>query len=164
VKAVEIFAGAGGLALGVSAAGFDHEAVIERDKHACHTIRANQKRRVKPVVDWKPNPLTEQDLSTFDFSTIPEGIDVLCGGPPCQPFSLAGKSLGRRDKRDLFPQAIRTVRELKPRAFLFENVKGLLRASHLTYSEYIRWLARKSPFTFSKRNARGFSSRTALIA
>ena len=109
MRAVEIFAGAGGLALGVSAAGFKHDAVIERDKYACNTIRGNQKRRIKPVIDWKPNPLLEQDLSTFDFSTIPEGLDLLCGGPPCQPFSLAGKSLGRHDSRDLFPQAINAV-------------------------------------------------------
>lgn len=135
MRAVEIFAGAGGLALGVSAAGFDHDAVIERDKYACSTIRKNQKRKVKPVVDWK---LLEQDVGEFDFSQIKEEPDLLCGGPPCQPFSLAGKSLGRRDKRDLFPQAIRTVRDLKPRAFVFENVKGLLRPSHLTYSEYVR--------------------------
>jgi len=137
LRAVEIFAGAGGLALGVSAAGFTHEAVIERDKYACSTIRANQQRRVKPVVDWKPNPLTEQDISTFDFSTIPEGIELLCGGPPCQPFSLAGKSLGRHDKRDLFPEAIRAVRELRPRAFVFENVKGMLRPTQITYSQYV---------------------------
>lgn len=135
MRAVEIFAGAGGLALGVSEAGFTHDAVIELDEHACATIRANQKRLVEPVVDW---PLFEQDISDFDFSTIAEGLDLLCGGPPCQPFSLAGKSLGRRDKRDLFPEAVRAVRELRPRAFVFENVKGLLRESHLAYSEYVR--------------------------
>lgn len=135
MRAVEIFAGAGGLALGVSEAGFNHDAVIERDKYACRTIRKNQMRKVKPVVDWK---LSEQDVSEFDFSTVADGLDLLCGGPPCQPFSLAGKSLGRKDKRDLFPESINAVRELKPRAFIFENVKGLLRASHLTYSEYIR--------------------------
>jgi len=135
VRAVEIFAGAGGLALGVSEAGFKHDAVIEYDASACSTIRANKKRRVKPVVDW---PVFEEDITDFDFSTIAEGLDLLCGGPPCQPFSRAGKSLGRQDERDLFPQAIRAVRELKPRSFVFENVKGLLRESHLTYSEYIR--------------------------
>ena len=135
MRAVEIFAGAGGLALGVSAAGFSHDAVIERDEHACNTIRNNQRRRIKPVVDWK---LSEEDVGQFDFSAISDGVDLLGGGPPCQPFSFAGKSLGRQDKRDLFPQAIRAVRELKPRAFVFENVRGLLRASHLTYSEYIR--------------------------
>jgi DNA (cytosine-5)-methyltransferase 1 len=135
VRAVEIFAGAGGLALGVSEAGFIHDAVIELDAYACATIRANQKRHIKPIVDW---PLFEQDISDFDFSTIAEGLDLLCGGPPCQPFSLAGKSLGRRDDRDLFPQAVRAVRELRPRAFVFENVKGLLRKSHIAYSEYVR--------------------------
>lgn len=135
MRAVEIFAGAGGLALGVSEAGFTHDAVIELDKHACATIRANQARRVKPVVNW---PLHEVDINDFDFSAILEGLDLLCGGPPCQPFSLAGKSLGNKDKRDLFPAIVRTVRQLRPRAFLFENVKGLLRRSHLTYAEYVR--------------------------
>lgn len=135
MRAVEIFAGAGGLALGVSEAGFIHDAVIELDKYACATIRANQTRRIKPVVDW---PLHEEDISKFDFSTIGEGLDLLCGGPPCQPFSLAGKSLGHRDERDLFPEAIRAVRELRPRAFVFENVKGLLRKSHFAYFEYVR--------------------------
>jgi len=135
MRAVEIFAGSGGLALGVSAAGFSHDAVIEFDKYACATIRANQKRRIQPVVNW---PLFEGDISEFDFSSISEGLDLLCGGPPCQPFSLAGKSLGRLDNRDMFPEAVRAVRELRPRAFVFENVKGLLRTSHLTYVEYVR--------------------------
>lgn len=135
MRAVEIFAGAGGLALGVSEAGFTHDAVIERDRYACETIRANQRRRIKPVVDW---PLFEADISEFDFSTIDEGLDLLCGGPPCQPFSQAGKSLGHRDGRNLFPQAVRAVRELRPKAFVFENVKGLLRDSHLSYFEYVR--------------------------
>ncbi len=135
MRAVEICAGVGGLALGVSQAGFTHDAVIECDKHACATIKANQKRRIKPVVDW---PLIEEDISEFDFSTIDEGLDLLCGGPPCQPFSLAGKSLGHRDERNLFPEAVRAVRELRPRAFVFENVKGLLRKGHFTYLEYIR--------------------------
>lgn len=136
---MELFAGAGGLALGVSAAGFKHEAIIECDKNACNTIRTNQQRRIKPVVDWKPNPVTEHDITRFDFSAISDVIDLLSGGPPCQPFSLAGKSLGRRDERDLFPEAIRAVRELRPRAFVFENVKGMLRPNHITYSEYVRF-------------------------
>ena len=135
MRAVEIFAGAGGLALGVSEAGFTHDAVIELDEYACATIKANQQRRIKHIVDW---PLFEKDICDFDFSTIAEGLDLLCGGPPCQPFSFAGKSLGRWDDRDLFPEAVRAVRELRPRAFVFENVKGLLRKSHIAYSEYVR--------------------------
>lgn len=135
MRAVEICAGVGGLALGVSQAGFTHDAVIECDKYACATIKANQKRRIKPVNDW---PLIEEDITAFDFSSISTGLDLLCGGPPCQPFSLAGKSLGYRDERNLFPEAVRAVRELRPRAFVFENVKGLLRKSHVTYLEYVR--------------------------
>ena len=65
-------------------------------------------------------------------------MDFVSGGPPCQPFSLGGKHRGRDDARDMFPQAVRALRELKPRAFLFENVKGLTRATFATYFEYIR--------------------------
>ncbi|MEK6322696.1 MAG: DNA cytosine methyltransferase [Acidobacteriota bacterium] len=135
MRAVEIFAGAGGLALGVSQAGFSHDAVIEVDRHACATIKANQVQKIRPVIDW---PLFEQDVSRFDFSTIQEGLDLLCGGPPCQPFSLAGKSLGHSDARNMFPATVSVVRQLRPRAFLFENVKGLLRRRLSTYLEYVR--------------------------
>lgn len=135
MRAVEIFSGVGGLALGVSQAGFVHDIVIERDEQACQTIKSNQQIGVEHVSDW---PIYEGDIQTFDFSTIGEGLDLLCGGPPCQPFSLAGKSLGKEDKRDMFPQAIRAVRELRPKAFVFENVGGFLRPNHLAYAEYVR--------------------------
>jgi DNA (cytosine-5)-methyltransferase 1 len=135
MRAIELFAGAGGLALGVSQAGFEHEAVLEWNHDACRTIRLNQDRRVAPVVDWR---LFEQDVRTFDFRSIPEGLDLLAGGPPCQPFSLGGKHRAYEDERDMFPTAVGIVRQLKPRAFLFENVKGLKRASFARYFEYIR--------------------------
>ncbi len=134
MKAVELFAGAGGLAIGSSRAGFSHAAVVERDKHACETIRANQRRRVAPVVGW---PLFEGDVRAFDYSSITGEVDLVAGGPPCQPFSLGGKHRGYQDNRNLFPEAIRAVRELKPRVFMFENVKGLLRQSFAKYFEYI---------------------------
>lgn len=135
LRSVEIFAGVGGLALGVSAAGFVHDAVVEQDEDACETIRINQKKGLTFIKDWK---LFEGRVEEFDYSSISEGLDLLCGGPPCQPFSLAGKSLGRTDSRDMFPEAIRAVRELRPRAFLFENVFGLLRPNHFAYAEYVR--------------------------
>jgi DNA (cytosine-5)-methyltransferase 1 len=134
MRSVELFAGVGGLAMGISNAGFKHEAVVEWDHHACVTIRANQQRCVRPVVDW---PLFETDARTFDYSCISEGLDLLAGGPPCQPFSLGGKHGGHGDARDMFPEAVRATRELKPRAVMFENVKGLLRQSFAKYFEYI---------------------------
>lgn len=134
MRAVELFAGAGGLGIGVSRAGFVPVAVIERDGYCCDTIRANQCRGVAPLVHW---PLVQGDVRDFDFGSL-EGIDLVSGGPPCQPFSLGGKHRGPLDDRDMFPQAIRAVRELQPRAFLFENVKGLTRPAFANYLEYIR--------------------------
>lgn len=134
MKSVELFAGAGGLAMGVSKAGFKHEMVIEWDRDACDTIRTNKDRDVYPVSDW---PVFQGDVRTFDFSALPSDITLLSGGPPCQPFSLGGKHRGYSDERDMFPQAVRAVRELRPKAFLFENVKGLLRQSFAKYFEYI---------------------------
>lgn len=134
MNAVELFAGAGGLAMGVSRAGFSHIAVLDRDPYACETIRENKRRGIEPVIHW---PLYETDIKTFDYSEIPEGVELVCGGPPCQPFSLGGKHRGPQDQRDLFPEAVRAVREWRPQAFVFENVRGLLRQSFSTYFEYI---------------------------
>lgn len=130
MRSVELFAGAGGLALGITKAGFRHEAVVEFNKNACGTIAENNKRG---VVQW---PLFQSDVRQFDYSTIKDGVDLLAGGPPCQPFSIGGKHQGVNDARDMFPEAVRAVRELKPRAVIFENVKGLLRASFSKYFEY----------------------------
>lgn len=134
MRAVELFAGAGGLALGVGLAGFNPEVVIEWDKWACDTIRENQQRENPLVSDW---PLVEGDVRLHDFSTIAGEIDLVSGGPPCQPFSLGGKHKANFDKRDMFPTTIDVVRTLKPKAFLVENVKGLTRASFVNYLQYI---------------------------
>lgn len=135
MKSVELFVGAGGLGMGVSRAGFVPQAVIEWDHDACEAIRENQRRGVEPVSHW---PLHETDVRDFDFGQISGGIHLLAGGPPCQPFSLGGKHRGHRDERDMFSQAVRAVRELKPRAVLLENVKGLTRQSFARYFEFIR--------------------------
>ncbi len=135
MKAIELFAGAGGLGMGVSNAGFDTAAVIERDRYCCDTIRENQLRGMMPLRAW---PLLEVDVRTFDFRAFEDRIDLVSGGPPCQPFSLGGKHRGHRDDRDMFPEAVRAVREIRPRAFLFENVKGLTRVGFSSYFEYIR--------------------------
>lgn len=134
MKSVELFAGGGGLAMGVSLAGFESLAVIEWDRWACDTIRENQKRGYPVVVDW---PLWEGDVRGFDWSSIPEGIDLLAGGPPCQPFSMGGKHKAYGDMRDMFPATVEVVRTLRPKSFIIENVKGLTRSSFANYYQYI---------------------------
>lgn len=134
MKSIELFAGAGGLGMGISLAGFEHLAVVEWDKWACDTIRENQQRGFPLVSDWA---VTEGDVRKFDLSTLPEGLDLIAGGPPCQPFSMGGKHRAYNDERDMFPAAIDTIRKLKPRAFIIENVKGLTRPSFANYYQYI---------------------------
>jgi DNA (cytosine-5)-methyltransferase 1 len=127
MKSLELFSGAGGLATGLSLAGFDHLALVERNKHASATLRQN----------FEPDKIFYGDIKNFDFSSF-ESVDLVAGGPPCQPFSLGGKHRADQDQRDLFPQAIKAIETLAPRAFIFENVKGLLRSSFADYFEYIR--------------------------
>ncbi len=134
MQSVELFAGAGGLSIGMKKAGFQHAAIIERDHKACITIRRNIKHHIH-VIDEQP--LHEIDVQRFDYHTLKNEISVVSGGPPCQPFSLGGKHRGYLDKRDMFPEAIRAVRELLPKVFIFENVKGLLRQSFSSYFGYI---------------------------
>lgn len=134
MKSVELFAGAGGLAMGVTLAGFESLAVVEWDKWACDTIRENQRRGFPVVQDW---PLWEGDVRNFDWASIPEGIELLAGGPPCQPFSLAGKHKAFGDRRDMFPATVEAVRKLRPKSFIVENVKGLTRSSFANYYQYI---------------------------
>ena len=131
MTSVELFAGAGGLALGMANAGFDHVAVVEKDANACATFRENQHRH-----GAKPWPLYEGDVRLFDYSNL-EDVVVVSGGPPCQPFSIGGKHQGYSDGRDMFPEAVRAVRMLRPKAFIFENVRGLLRQSFASYFEYV---------------------------
>ncbi|MSV29127.1 MAG: DNA (cytosine-5-)-methyltransferase, partial [Bryobacterales bacterium] len=134
MRSVELFSGAGGLALGIEAAQFRHDTVIERDKHCCDTIRENQKRGFGALEGWRLFP---GDVRQFDYSTIEGDIDLLAGGPPCQPFSIGGKHHAYNDKRDMFQQVVRGVRELRPRAILVENVKGLTRKTFANYFSYI---------------------------
>jgi DNA (cytosine-5)-methyltransferase 1 len=134
MRSLELFAGAGGLAMGITKAGFHHEAVVEWDADACDTIRENQARGEELVSHW---PLIQGDVRDIDFKRFGGRFDLVAGGPPCQPFSLGGKHRGPMDSRDMFPQAVRAVRETQPQAFMFENVKGLLRESFASYFEYI---------------------------
>lgn len=135
MRSVELFVGAGGLGIGVSQAGFRPAAVMDWDRWACDTLRENKERSLDPIAHW---PIHEGDVRQFNFGTIRDLIDLVTGGPPCQPFSMGGRHRAFLDSRDMFPQAIRAVRELRPRAFIFENVKGLTRSSFANYLEYIR--------------------------
>lgn len=135
MKSLELFAGAGGLAFGLDQAGFHPVGVIERDPYCCDTIRENQRRGMPVLNKW---PLFQGDVRRVDFRKYEGELDLVSGGPPCQPFSLGGKHEAYEDDRDMFPQAIRAVKQARPRAFIFENVKGLTRDRFSNYFEYIR--------------------------
>ncbi len=134
MKAVELFSGAGGLGMGIGLAGFQPLAVVEWDRWACDTVRENQKRGYPLVQDW---PLHEGDVRDFDFASLSEKVDLVAGGPPCQPFSMGGKHKAHDDQRDMFPTTVEVVRTLRPRAFIVENVKGLTRSAFANYYQYI---------------------------
>ena len=134
MESVELCAGAGGLALGIARAGFNHKLLLEKDLKACRTLELNQNRLFNHPVS--PS-IIRSDISTFNFDQIGDNITLLAGGPPCQPFSRGGLHRSYLDKRDLFPQFVRAVRSLRPKAVLVENVKGLLRKSFAEYFEYI---------------------------
>lgn len=134
MKAVELFAGAGGLGMGVSLAGFEPMAVIEWDKWACDTVRDNKASAFPLVSAW---PLHEGDVRHFDWSTVTESVDLVTGGPPCQPFSMGGKHKAHDDSRDMFPATVDIIRRLQPKAFIVENVKGLTRSTFANYYQYI---------------------------
>lgn len=127
MRSIELFSGAGGLALGLEGAGFEPVALVERNRDACATLRRNRPH-------WN---VLETDIREVNFQSFGE-VDLVAGGPPCQPFSMGGKANGYDDHRDMFPQAVRAVRELRPSAFLFENVRGLLRPAFSNYVEYIK--------------------------
>jgi DNA (cytosine-5)-methyltransferase 1 len=137
MTSVELFAGVGGLALGVSRAGFKHLAVIERDKDACDTIRENQRLKLDLVAGW---PLRQADVRSFNFDVLGGSTDLLAAGVPCQPWSLGGKHRGFEDERNLFPETVRAVLALQPKAILIENVKGLMRQSFANYFTYIQFM------------------------
>ena len=131
---IELFTGAGGMALGLEKAGWHHLALVERDEHACSTIHLNESTSHPLAKDWS---LYSNDVREIDYGSFPKPIDMVAGGPPCQPFSLGGKHRAFTDERDMFPEAVRAIREVTPKCFIFENVKGLLRKSFSTYFSYI---------------------------
>ncbi|WP_030810801.1 DNA cytosine methyltransferase [Streptomyces sp. NRRL F-2799] len=133
---VEICAGAGGQAVGLHNAGFRHVALIEIDKDACETLRAN----TEHSPEWGACKVIQADLREFDpvdLGLEPGDLDLLAGGVPCPPFSAAGKQLGRDDERDLFPTMLDMIDQLEPKAVMIENVRGLLDPKFADYRQEI---------------------------
>nr|WP_086938166.1 DNA cytosine methyltransferase [Thaumasiovibrio occultus] len=131
MESVELFAGGGGLAIGLERAGFRPHTIIEFNRNACKTLRQN-------YLASDHTAVFEGDIRQFDYQHLQTApIRLVSGGPPCQPFSLGGNHRAHNDDRDMFPEAVRAVRELQPHAFIFENVKGLLRSSFAPYFDYI---------------------------
>lgn len=123
---IEICAGAGGQAVGLEQAGFEHLALVEIESIACDTLRLNRPR-------WTVVNKDVKDFSAKEYY----GVDLLAGGVPCPPFSIAGKQLGHLDERDLFPEALRLVKECNPKAVMLENVRGLLDVKFKEYRRHI---------------------------
>ena len=120
--------------MGISAAGFRHAGLVEFNHEACETMRYNRGLLGSPLRGWR---IVESDTRAIaDFSATFKGVKIVAGGPPCQPFSMGGKARGAEDPRDMFPEAVRAVRQTRPLAFVFENVKGLLREKFSDYFEY----------------------------
>ena len=142
---IELCAGAGGQAIGLDQAGFLHDALVEIDDDCCRTLQLNRP-------DW---PVVQADLKSFDGKQC-RGIDLLAAGLPCPPFSSAGKLLGPADDRNLFPAALRLIREVEPRAVMIENVAGLLAPRFHAYWSAIKRELRKLGYFVSWRLMDGF--------
>src|SRR5262249_19435687 len=122
----ELCAGAGGQSLGLEQAGFEHKALIEIDADACRTLRHNRP-------GWH---MVQGDITTFDAKPY-RGVDLVAGGLPCPPFSVAGRQRGEADERNLFPAAFRIIQQAQPKAVMIENVRGLLDKRFEYYRELI---------------------------
>lgn len=149
LKALELCAGAGGMALGLERAGFRHVALIEYDKNAAATLRKNRP-------NWN---VVEADVREIDFTRYRnEGIDLLAGGIPCTPYSTVGNRKGKKDENDLLMEGVRAVKQAHPKAFIFENVEGLLHSSHADHvGDALRKLTRAGYETAIHRiNARDY--------
>jgi DNA (cytosine-5)-methyltransferase 1 len=129
LTSLELCAGAGGQALGLEKAGFEHEGLVEIDAHCCNTLRFNRPK-------WN---VIEDDLRIFkDRSADFAGVDLVAGGLPCPPFSVAGKQLGALDERNLFPDALDIIDAVRPKAVLIENVRGFLDAVFEDYRLHLK--------------------------
>lgn len=135
MDSIEIFSGAGGLALGMSRAGFEHLALVERDRDSCETINVNRAAAAPYGEEWPT--VRPTDVTQFDFTRYRDQLTLLAAGPPCQPFSLGGKHRAHLDSRDMFPEVVRAVRQARPRVLIVENVRGIQRKSFSDYLDYI---------------------------
>lgn len=126
-SSIEICAGAGGQALGLEQAGFEHIALVEYEPEYCDCLKKNRPK-------WTVQCM---DVHAFDGNPYKGKVDLLAGGVPCPPFSIAGKQLGAEDERDLFPEMLRLVAEIQPRLVMIENVRGLLSPSFDMYRDNI---------------------------
>ncbi|GAC1526612.1 MAG: DNA (cytosine-5-)-methyltransferase [Marmoricola sp.] len=135
-QSVELFAGGGGMALGMRDAGFKHSALVEWWAPAAKVLRHNA--TLRPEL-WKPSDVIEADVR-LSFNLLGERgtVQLVAGGPPCQPFSLGGAHAGDTDDRNQFPAALDVVRCLRPELVIFENVPGLLRPSFVDYVDYVK--------------------------
>ncbi len=124
---IEICAGAGGQALGLEAAGFDPLALVECEPDYCACLKGNRP-------EWN---VICKDVRKFDGKPYRDNVDLLAGGVPCPPFSVAGRQLGEEDERDLFPQMLRLIGEIRPRVAMIENVRGLLDSKFDAYRAWI---------------------------
>lgn len=135
-QSVELFAGGGGMALGMREAGFEHTSLVEWWKPAARVLRHNAERQ--PTL-WKPDSVIEKDVNEAVDELGERGtVQLVAGGPPCQPFSLAGAHAGDSDERNQFPSSLRVVRKLRPELIVFENVPGLLRPTFEPYLDYVK--------------------------
>lgn len=136
LQSVELFAGGGGMALGMRGADFEHQALVEWWAPAARVLKHNAE--LHPEL-WKPTSVLEQDVRrVLEQLGEPGTIQMVAGGPPCQPFSLAGAHAGEADERNMFPAALDVVRRLRPKFVVFENVPGLTRPSFAPYLDYVK--------------------------
>ena len=133
LTSLELFSGAGGLALGLHKAGLLCKGLVEWDKFAADTLKDNSKR----VLGIDSSLVHHADLRSLEFSSLLGKVDLVAGGPPCQPFSTAGLNKGQHDARNMFPAFIDVVRQVRPKAVMMENVKGLLRPRFEPYVKYL---------------------------
>lgn len=133
MNSIELFAGAGGLGMGIERAGFKQVLAVEESVECCKTIASNKILGINELTNWN---VLNDDIRNIDFKKYEEQITLVSGGPPCQPFSFGGKHLGDLDVRDSFPETIRAMKEIRPKAFIFENVRGLTRKSFSNYFQY----------------------------
>jgi DNA (cytosine-5)-methyltransferase 1 len=148
LRALELCAGAGGQSLGLELAGFSHSGLFENDPHACQTLRLNRP-------EW---PVHEHDLfKDFDFTPFKD-IDLVAGGLPCPPFSIAGKQLGEKDERNLFTRGVEIAELIQPKAIMFENVRGMMAPAFDDYRARIELRLRRQNYQvfWTRLNASDF--------